>query len=165
MVRSFQTKRLLLSSIHPSDAIHLLPIWADRDVVQFMNIEPMHSIDEATKMITLLTELTHERKAARYTIFRKDMQVAIGSAGFNVIQDGEAEIGYEIGKTHWGLGFGTEVLHALEEMASRYFNLHYLYAFVDLKNERSIHLLTKLGYEKQSTEQNGLQKYTKKIEA
>jgi RimJ/RimL family protein N-acetyltransferase len=58
-----------------------------------------------------------------------------------------AEIGYALGRDHWGNGYIQEALQALITYAFDELNLHRLEADVDPRNAPSIRTLERLGFE------------------
>ena len=71
-----------------------------------------------------------------------------------------AEIGYWLGRAHWGRGIATAAVRALSEYAFAHFDVCRLYASVCARNEGSARVLEKAGYElegrlRQSITKNG----------
>lgn len=63
----------------------------------------------------------------------------------------KAEIGIVIARDYRHKGIGAEVLHLIEQYASRYLQLHQLYAYVSTGNEASIKLFQKADYKHTAT--------------
>jgi len=61
----------------------------------------------------------------------------------------KAEIGYWVGKTHWGNGYGKQAASLLLEIAFEKLGLNRVYATVLSFNERSIKLLQSVGFVKE----------------
>jgi RimJ/RimL family protein N-acetyltransferase len=57
-----------------------------------------------------------------------------------------AELGYALGREHWGKGYMQEALRALLDYSFNELNLHRLEADVDPRNASSIRTLEKLGF-------------------
>ncbi|GAA3937393.1 GNAT family N-acetyltransferase [Hymenobacter algoricola] len=71
-----------------------------------------------------------------------------------------AEIGYWLGRAHWGRGIATAAVQAVSDYAFAYFDICRLYASVCDRNEGSVRVLLKAGYElegrlRQSITKNG----------
>ena len=60
-----------------------------------------------------------------------------------------AEIGFALRQTHWSKGLGTEAVGAVIEFAFETLNLHRLEADADPRNERSLRLLERFGFERE----------------
>ncbi len=164
-LRAYHTKRLLLSQIHKTDVLYLFPIWTNPLITKYTFLKSIQSFDEALAMVDFLNQLSKTNKALRYTIFRKDKQEIIGSAGFNYIcpERRFAEIGFEISPEHWGYGFGCETITALQDIAERAFHLNALQCHVHKKNRHSIRILTQLGFHYLKKAPDELFVYEKKI--
>ena len=60
-----------------------------------------------------------------------------------------AEIGFALGRRHWGKGFAAEAVGALITFAFEQLNLHRLEADVDPRNDRSLRLLERQGFKRE----------------
>lgn len=58
-----------------------------------------------------------------------------------------AEIGYWLGRAHWGRGIATAAVRALTDYGFAHFNLARIYALVFSSNDASARVLMKAGYE------------------
>jgi RimJ/RimL family protein N-acetyltransferase len=61
----------------------------------------------------------------------------------------KAELGYGLGSAHWGKGYMTEALIALLDFAFASLKLRRLEADVDPRNENSLRILDKLGFQRE----------------
>ncbi len=62
-----------------------------------------------------------------------------------------AEVGIVLARDYRNLGYGSESLKLIEEYAFNFLHLHQLYAYVSCRNEASIRLFEKAGYENTCT--------------
>lgn len=62
-----------------------------------------------------------------------------------------AEIGYWIGRRHWGKGYGKEAVRLMLHFAFETLRLNRICAKVIIGNERSIRLLGSVGFEREGT--------------
>jgi RimJ/RimL family protein N-acetyltransferase len=79
--------------------------------------------------------------------------VAIGGCGIHAGSGGlrcNAEIGYWIGRVHWGRGLGTQVVRALREMAFADPAITRVFAPVHAYNPASVRVLAKNGFEQEA---------------
>jgi RimJ/RimL family protein N-acetyltransferase len=60
-----------------------------------------------------------------------------------------AEIGYALGRAHWGRGYIHEALQAVMKYAFNELNLHRIEADVDPRNTASIKTLERLGFQRE----------------
>jgi ribosomal-protein-alanine N-acetyltransferase len=77
---------------------------------------------------------------------------AVGGCGIHTGSGGmrcNAEIGYWLGRSHWGQGIGTEVVHALAERAFADPAVMRVFAPVHAYNPASLRVLAKNGFEQE----------------
>lgn len=69
---------------------------------------------------------------------------------FNVdLAHRRAEVGFALHRDAWGRGLATDALGALIEFSFQALDLHRLEADVDPKNERSLRVLERLGFQRE----------------
>jgi len=93
----------------------------------------------------------YEAKQLRLAICKNNDKNAIGLIDLFEFdpKNNRAGIGILVGNDgDRGLGLGTEALELLIQYAFRQLNLHQLFANIDTKNEPSLSLFTKFGFEK-----------------
>ncbi|MBC1481873.1 GNAT family N-acetyltransferase [Listeria sp. FSL L7-1485] len=154
-----KTERLFLSEMTLADTEILFGYWSDDSVTRYMNIEPFQSLQPVEEMIRMLRQLEIEGKALRCVIILQATGEIIGTCGFNYIdhENQRAEIAYDLGMRFWKHGYATEAVQSLMKWGIESFNLHRMEAKVDPRNEASISLLEKLGFQ----EEGLLQDYEK----
>jgi RimJ/RimL family protein N-acetyltransferase len=64
-------------------------------------------------------------------------------------QNRRAELGYALAREHWGQGLMSEALTALLEYAFSALDLHRIEADVDPRNEPSVRILERLGFQRE----------------
>lgn len=142
-----QTERLFLRKLQQQDSRQVFQIWSDPAVTKFMNIEVMHSEDDAKEMIELLHQCSLKEEGFRWAIIEKNSGQVIGSCGFNHWQlEGayRGEIGYELSSAFWRQGLGTEAVKAMLEYGFNVMKLNRIEALVDPRNTASAKLLSSL---------------------
>jgi RimJ/RimL family protein N-acetyltransferase len=60
-----------------------------------------------------------------------------------------AELGFALGRNHWGQGFMAAALPAVLEFAFNTMELHRVYADTDPRNDASIRVLERLGFRRE----------------
>ncbi|WP_440114881.1 GNAT family N-acetyltransferase [Paenibacillus sp. QZ-Y1] len=153
MITELHTERLHLRKMKVSDSPSLFKIWSDSDVTQFMNVSCFTDVEQAKEMITLLDDLSQDRKAIRFSIIQKESNEIIGSCGYNSLDFGnlKAEIGYDIAKSYWGKGYASEAVCSLVDHAFSSLKLNRIEAKVNPENLNSIKLLQKLHFTLEGT--------------
>lgn len=131
-----------------SDSHSLFKIWSDPDVTKFMNISNFTHEVQAKEMIEMLEELAQASKAIRFSMIEQECNEIIGTCGFNSIdfENAKAEIGYDIAKAYWGMGYATEGICALLNYAFETLELNRIEAKVEPANVNSIKVLKKLNF-------------------
>ena len=152
------TERLRLKTLDPSFASRLLRYyetnaefrgpWAPIQPDGFLTLERQESIlQEEVRQRRIGTQL----KAYLFLREDTDLSTIIGFASLSNIVRGaflSCHLGYEIHGDHANRGYMTEALRAMvDEAAFRTLGLHRVEANVMPRNERSIRVLEKLGFQ------------------
>lgn len=139
-----RTPRLLLRPGWPEDADALYQAINDEAIVRNLASAPWpYSRDDADHFLSL----PHNPKSPRWLIYRRTAgsPCLVGTCGIDVMADGSVELGYWIGRDHWGLGYATEAGRAALETAKALGHREIVAShFVD--NPASGNVLTKLGF-------------------
>lgn len=142
--------RLRLRKMEEEDAPVIFQYWGDDEVVRYLNMASMETVQDTRDMIDLLNGLSESEDTIRWGIELKETGVLIGSCGFNIWQLSGAdrgEIGYDLGRPYWGQGYMTEALHALLDFGYSVMGLNRIEALVIPGNDASIRVLDKLGFQ------------------
>ncbi|GIP23653.1 GNAT family N-acetyltransferase [Paenibacillus sp. J22TS3] len=148
-IPDLETSRLRLRKLEDRDASALFQIWGNSDVVRFLNMARLESIQETREMIDLLNGLSESEDTLRWGIELKETGGLIGSCGFNIWQLSGAdrgEIGYDLGKPYWGQGYMPEALSANLKFGYSVMGLNRIEALVLEENKASQRVLDKLGF-------------------
>jgi len=148
LIKELNTQRLHLRRMDISDSHSLFKIWSDPDVTKYMNISSFTHEAQAKEMIELLEELAQANEAIRFSMIERKSNQIIGTCGFNFIdfENGKAEIGYDLAKAYWGMGFAPEAIKALLDYAFNTLQLNKIEAKVEPANVNSIKVLQKLNF-------------------
>lgn len=153
LIKELNTQRLHLRIMDVSDSHSLFKIWSDSDVTKYMNISSFTHETQAKEMIELLKDLAYAGEAIRFSMIDRKSNVIIGTCGFNSIdyENAKAEIGYDIAKAYWGMGYAPEGIRALLTYAFKTLKLNRIEAKVDPANVNSIKVLQKLNFTLEGT--------------
>lgn len=148
LIKELNTRRLYLRKMKVSDSHSLFKIWSDPDVTKFMNIASFTHEAQAKEMVVLLEDLAQAGKAIRFSIIERKSNEIIGTCGFNSIdlENAKAEIGYDIAKAYWGMGYAPEAISALIKYAFETLKLNRIEAKVEPANVNSMKVLQKLHF-------------------
>lgn len=155
-----ETERLLLRPIKMSDADDMFKYSSNEE--NLMYIFPTHRKIEETKY-----SIAHDFMAkplGKWAIEFKENNQMIGTIDFIKVNfnDQNAEIGYVLNKTYWGMGFMTEAVRTLTDFSFREFGLKSLEIVVDKRNVASSKVAENVGFKK-IREYKSANKYTKEI--
>lgn len=148
LIKELNTQRLNLRRMQVSDSHSLFKIWSDPDVTKFMNNSRFTHETQAKEMIELFEEMAQANKAIRFSMIELKSYEIIGTCGFNFIdfENSKAEIGYDIAKDYWGMGYAPEGIRALLNYAFKTLELNRIEAKVEPENVNSIKVLQKLNF-------------------
>ncbi|WP_274366290.1 GNAT family N-acetyltransferase [Paenibacillus thermotolerans] len=153
---SLETDRLQLNILDLHHTEEVFAHFADEEVVKFMDIEPCKDLQEAEEIIRYHLE----DAGCRWGLFDKSAGKLIGTCGFHYLRKSEdgfvAEIGFDLAKRYWGKGIMSEAMKAVVAFGFADMGLNTIDATVEPDNERSIALLKKLGFERDSELRDGL---------
>lgn len=137
---------LYFKPISETELEPLFALWSCPSVGKYMNTELYTTLDEVRTMIRYFQQAPEVIGSSRYAIYYGN--TVIGSCGFDHYSkwDHRIEIGYELLKTWWGQGLGSEVVRQMVRYARRELNCHRIEALVHPKNRRSIALLKHQGF-------------------
>ena len=140
-----RSERYKLTILDPSDARELLQLYSYSSVVEFMDIEPLANIEDASGIISWARSIRESGKGVRFTI-RDEENVLVGTIGYNSLIFERAfrgEIAFDVASTRWRQGVMSEVLPVIIEWGFQELGLHRIEAFVTPGNVPSCALLEK----------------------
>lgn len=143
-----ESDRLLQRPVQESDLGDLLDVNNDDEVTRFLPYETWSTIADARAWYERIAGLQAEGRARQFVIVEKASGKVIGaSVIFNVDEaSARAEVGYVLGKAHWGRGLMREALVALLDYAFDELKMRRVEAFADARNSASDRLLRWLGF-------------------
>lgn len=148
---TIHTDRLRLRPLTPQDAASLLAIFSDSEVMRYWNTPPWSSLDEAQSFIETSTQAMHQQQSITLGIVQQATGEITGKCMlFNHDPDSKrAEIGFGIGRPHWGQGLVAEAGQALIAYGFDTLGLRRIEAEIDPDNLASGKALKRLGFVKE----------------
>jgi [ribosomal protein S5]-alanine N-acetyltransferase len=150
----FITERLTLRPVQGTDVPALSAVNSDPEVTRYLPYPTWTTEADATAWFDRLQKRFASREAAQFAICIRDQgDLVIGNAllfGFSVEHE-VAEIGYVIGRAHWGKGYVTEAMQPLMAYAFETLHCHRLQAKLSAENRASARVLEKLGFAYEGT--------------
>ena len=145
------TPRTTLRWISEDDVDGLFAIFSDPQVMRYWSSVPLANREAAAEMQRGIAEGNHNETMLKWGLALRESDAVIGTATlFHLnLDNGRAEIGYAMGRAHWGKGYMNEALQALVAHAFDVMHLRRLEADVDPRNTASIRTLERLGFQRE----------------
>lgn len=143
---TLQTARLTLRKLSPRDAFDLYDYAHRSDVTQYLTWNPHPDIAYSREYLEYLQGRYAGGMFYDWGIVYRTGKL-IGTCGFtsfNCTHD-KAEVGYVLHPDYWGRGIATEALRKVIDYGFEKLNLHRIEAKFMKENERSLHVMEKVG--------------------
>lgn len=141
----FETERLGMRLLEPSDLNDIMTFWGDREVMRYCGGPGTR--ERELRAVEYYAELQQHRSLSVYGVFEKNDKCMIGACGFNPGEaEDEAELIYHFAKPYWGKGFATEAARACISYARSVQSIERIVASIDPQNVASGKILEKLGF-------------------
>lgn len=139
--------RVTLRQLTPADVPDLYAVFSDREVNRYWDGWLMTSPADATAYLYDIEGKFLSRELFQWGIAGPDGRIIGTCTILNLSEKhARAEIGFALGRAHWGQGFATEAVVTLLTFAFDQLHLHRIEADADPRNDRSLRLLEKLGF-------------------
>ncbi len=145
-----RTERLVLRPLTRADAAELHTVFSDPEVMRYWSNPPHRDQARTEAMIEMINEDFERREVLQWGIEREADGRLLGTV--TLIADGEqprAELGYIIGREHWGQGFAGEAQRRAIGFAFEELGLHRLEADTHPENAASLRSLERLGFRRE----------------
>jgi len=146
------TERLLLRKLTEDDVDSIFLLDSNPDVVKYVGVPPVTSKEESAKMVENIINQYQNNGTGRLAVIEKESNRFIGWSGIKLLTEevngfkNVYELGYRFLPEFWGKGYATESALASLDLAFNQLNADKIYAYADIDNESSNHILTKLGF-------------------
>ncbi|MCC5824445.1 MAG: GNAT family N-acetyltransferase [Phycisphaerales bacterium] len=140
--------RLHLRVPSMADLDALAAMWADPETMRYIGKGVPWTRDEVTARIERGARAHAERGFCFWTVVRNDDGAVLGQAGVTAIDFNgpEIELGYRLGREHWGRGYATEAARLAAAHATGPLGITKLVAVAYPENLASRRVLTKIGF-------------------
>ncbi|MCW8126089.1 GNAT family N-acetyltransferase [Microbulbifer halophilus] len=146
---SLEGEGLQLRWLIGRDLPALESIFSDRDVVRYMATEPLDTRAASECYLQSIREGFLEGSLYQWGIERAGQIVGTCTLAAIDRDNRCAEIGFALGRQHWGRGLVLRAVPAVIDFAFGRLKLHRLGADVDPRNSASIRVLEKLGFQRE----------------
>jgi RimJ/RimL family protein N-acetyltransferase len=146
-----ETPRVRLRWVSADDVDSLFDVFSDPQVMRYWSSVPLANREAAAEMQRGIAAGNENDTMLKWGLALRESNILIGTATlFNLnLDNGRAEIGYAMGRAHWGKGYMNEALQALVSHAFEIMQLRRLEADVDPRNSASIRSLERLGFQRE----------------
>lgn len=141
----FETERLIIRQLRITDVSRIVGFLNDKEIVKYTERIPHpYAYKDAREFVKKAQEEFGKDKY-NYAIELKG-EGLIGGIGVDKLFKKRGELGYWLGRPHWGKGIMTEAVKLLLRSQSKDFNL--LLSRVSVENVGSQRVLEKCGFKK-----------------
>jgi ribosomal-protein-alanine N-acetyltransferase len=150
-VTALATERLRLRPLRATDADALFGIFSDSTVMRYWSSTAWTDARQASDYIAKAAEGLATGSMLRLGIELAATGELLGQAALYAFHQANrrCEIGYALGRAHWGKGYLGEALTALLDHGFGALNLHRVEADIDPGNTASAKALRRLGFERE----------------
>jgi [ribosomal protein S5]-alanine N-acetyltransferase len=143
-----ESARLVVRTVEAGDLADLLAVNGDDDVTRYLPYATWQSLDDGQAWLARMHALAASGTSAQLVLVDKASGRCIGSCLLFRLDEGSAraELGYVLGRTHWGQGLMIEALAAVISHLFGSGGLRRLEAEVNPANTASCRLLERLGF-------------------
>ena len=143
--------RVSLRWMSETDIDALYTIFSNLEVMRYWSFPAIPDREAAAVMLREIHDGFKNRALLKWGVALRTDDAIIGTVTlYNLSFDHRrAEMGYALGRAHWGRGYMQEALHALLGFAFGVLDLHRMEADVDPRNVASIRTLERLGFQRE----------------
>ena len=147
------TERLILRKLTRDDVDNIFLLDSNPDVMKYVGVPAVSNKAESEKMIDNILNQYQKNGTGRLAVIEKESNQFIGWSGIKLLTDevngfkNVYELGYRFLPEFWGKGYATESAKASLDLGFNQLNADKIYAYADVENQSSNHILTKIGFE------------------
>jgi RimJ/RimL family protein N-acetyltransferase len=152
-----ETERLVLREPRAEDAQAFFPHWQDAEAVQYVG--GVKTPEQVEQMVERMLRHWEWYDLGEFTVERREDGQVLGRVGFQLWDpsdwtngkrvrlagEAETELGWKLGRDHWGRGYATEAALACRDWALGERGLTRLISLIALENEASVRVAERIG--------------------
>jgi RimJ/RimL family protein N-acetyltransferase len=145
-----ETERLRLEPLERRHAAALFPLLQDPRIYRFIPQDPPASLEALEARYARLEQRSSpdgNEAWLNWAIRLRGEPIYVGRLEATIVRRGAALIAYELGTAYWGKGYATEACRWLLRELTLEAAVPEVLAQVDTRNQGSIRLLERLGFE------------------
>ena len=140
------TDRLRLRCMEPKDIDNFVRDFCDWEVQQWLTVPPFpYERKDGEAYLAIVSANHSTTHPTMFVIADKSTDEALGAVSIDIGNEGRGELGYWLGRAHWGRGIMKEAVTALLRHARGHPSLQRLIAVTDPANIRSQRILSTCG--------------------
>jgi RimJ/RimL family protein N-acetyltransferase len=145
------SNRLRLRPLGDGDVDDVFGVFGDPNVMRYWSTPVFHEREQAEGLIAQVRQGFVTRTFVQWGIVGREDDVVLGTCSLFRIEPvhRRAEIGFALRRLDWGRGLASEAVARAIEFAFGPLDLIRIEADVDPRNDRSIRLLERLGFERE----------------
>jgi [ribosomal protein S5]-alanine N-acetyltransferase len=145
-----ESHKIILRRFVPQDLLAFIALMTEPATMQFLAFPPeLKSSTGATQLLeTTISAYDLDRPLFALAVEDRESGIFVGMCGLNPLGTKTVEIFYAVVPEVWGRGFGTEIASRLVRYAIDDLRSECVKAFIVPSNARSIHVATKVGFQK-----------------
>jgi [ribosomal protein S5]-alanine N-acetyltransferase len=146
-----EASRIRLRWITEADVAAVYSIFSDPEVMRYWSTLPLADEQAAREFVNTAHDLFKSRTLMKWGVARRVDDLLIGTISLIHLDltHKRTEVGYALGRAHWGNGYIQEALSALFDYLFNELGLHRIEADVDPRNGPSIRTLERLGFQRE----------------
>jgi RimJ/RimL family protein N-acetyltransferase len=143
--------RVRLRWLEPRDVDALLQVFGDPAVMRYWSSPPLRDRRAAEDLLAEIHACFERRELFQWGVALAESDRVIGTCTLAWLhaESRRAELGFALGRGHWGRGYMSEALVALLDFAFGPLGLRRLEADIDPRNESSLRLVERLGFRRE----------------
>ena len=154
---TLETPRLILRKLTMDDAQDQFEYAVDTELAHMGLWQPFETLQDSLDDIDDLLEGYRTGTAFEWAVELRSEAKMIGRLGLGAYhaQDARADLGYAYNRNYWGQGYATEAAQAVLNFAFGTMRLYRVGSVVLPDNHASIHVLEKLGMQREGVRRGG----------
>ena len=150
MKTSFETERLLLRELLPSDAEGMFRLDSNPEVHKYLGNDPVKDMSQTYDVIANIRQQYLDNCIGRWAVILKETNEFIGWSGLKIEKNINGherfyDLGYRFIQEFWGKGYAYESAKAFVDFGFNEMKIPVLNACADVNNLRSRNVLEKCG--------------------
>ncbi|GEP50534.1 N-acetyltransferase [Flavobacterium noncentrifugens] len=151
MKTAFETKRLLLRELLPSDTEGLFRLDSNPEVHKYLGKKPVTNISQIHDVLANIHQQYLDNGIGRWAVILKETNEFIGWSGLKIEKNANGheryyDLGYRFIPEFWGKGYAFESATAFVDFGFNEMNLSVINAIADINNQGSRNVLEKCGF-------------------